>query len=190
MKEHPLYKDWAATESGDVYRNGIKIAGTITSQGYRQYCINRKSILGHRFVYECNYQILLTKDDVINHLDTNRSNNHISNLELTTQKGNVGWFWADKNNYLIKQPEMIIKEQHQNSMAKLTREQAKEVIMLTLEGWSNDEIAKQYGLHSRYVSLIRHKKRWKKVWVELGLERSETIPSGSRHEAMSKWCQS
>lgn len=189
MKEHPIYKNWYATVNGEVFHCSRLIKGTITTTGYNQLCINRKSILTHRFIFECINNITLKTNQVINHLDNNKLNNSIANLELTDQKGNNGWFWADSNNYTIKHPEMIIKSLRHNSMAKLTPEQAKEIILLTLDGKTNKEIAEIYGLHDRYISLIRHKKRWKKIWIELGLEGSETIPSGSRHKAMSKWRQ-
>lgn len=189
MKEHPKYKTWYADDLGLVYHNSRLVQGTRTTHGYRQVCIKRKSVLVHRFVYECINNILLQTSQVINHLDNNGENNKIGNLELTDANGNVGWRWGNTDRYVIKKPSFIIREQHQNSMAKITREQAKEIIMLTLSGKTNKEIASIYNLHDRYISLIRHQKRWKKVWVELGLEGSETIPSGSRHEAVSKWCQ-
>lgn len=189
MKEHPKYKGWYADENGYVYHNDVLIRGCRTQHNYRQIFINKKSILVHRFVYECLNNVILQTNEIINHLDCNGQNNHIINLELTNANGNIGWHWGNKLRYNIKQSDMLVKEQHQNSMAKITREQAKEVIMLTLSGKTNNEIGEIYNLHPRYISLIRHKKRWKKVWIELGLEGSETIPSGSRHEAVSKWCQ-
>ena len=33
---------------------------------------------------------------------------------------------------------------------------------------SNDEIGEKYNLHSRYVSLIRHKKRFASLWELVG----------------------
>lgn len=66
-----------------------------------------------------------------------------------------------------------------NGGSKLSDDQAKDLILDLLNGMSNKEAAIKYGLHDRYVSLIRHKKRWKFAWVELGLERSTTRASCS-----------
>lgn len=190
MKEHPKYKNWFATESGDVFHFDKLIKGCITSGGYRQTRIEGKSILLHRFVYECFIGRSLDSKEYINHLDNLGHNNSIDNLELTDAAGNSGWYWANKGLYEIVVPDMSVKEQRQNSQAKLSREQAKELILLTLEGKTNKELSDLFNLHERYISLVRHKKRWRKIWIELGLEASETIPSGSREQAFSKWRQS
>lgn len=52
-----------------------------------------------------------------------------------------------------------------NGMAKLTDEEYLEIVDLILKGESNSSIATRYGLHSRYVSLIRGKKRLKNIWA-------------------------
>lgn len=51
-----------------------------------------------------------------------------------------------------------------NPHSKLTNKQFFEIIELFKEGKSNREIADLYGLHDRYVSLIRHKKRFKNLF--------------------------
>lgn len=124
MKEHPKHKGYYATPEGLVYKGNKLIKGCRGTVGYWQYRINGKTTLGHRFVYECFNNIELTRDDVINHLDSNPINNRIENLELTTQGGNVGWYWA-ANHGIISQPDMTVKCKTRNSMAKLTDEQAK-----------------------------------------------------------------
>ena len=35
---------------------------------------------------------------------------------------------------------------------------------MLFDGFSNEQIGSEFNLHSRYVSLIRGKKRWKEVW--------------------------
>ena len=51
-----------------------------------------------------------------------------------------------------------------NPQAKLTAKQFFEIVMLLKEGKTNKEIAELYNLHPNYVSLIRHKKRFKHLW--------------------------
>ena len=51
-----------------------------------------------------------------------------------------------------------------NPMAKLTDEQFFELVDLFVSGKSNRFIGELYDLHDRYVSLIRHKHRFKTLW--------------------------
>ncbi|WP_246005735.1 nuclease [Brevibacillus gelatini] len=51
-----------------------------------------------------------------------------------------------------------------NPQAKITNEQFFEIVEMLKKGSTNREIASKYKLHERYVSLIRHKKRFKKLW--------------------------
>ena len=51
-----------------------------------------------------------------------------------------------------------------NPQAKLTNEQFFEIVELLKSGKTNAEIAEIYNLHSQYVSLIRHKKRFQSLW--------------------------
>ncbi|MER2190465.1 MAG: nuclease [Solibacillus sp.] len=54
-----------------------------------------------------------------------------------------------------------------NPVSKLTNEQFFEIVELLKKGKTNKEIADIYELHDRYVSLIRHKKRFKKLWEKV-----------------------
>lgn len=54
-----------------------------------------------------------------------------------------------------------------NSQSKLTNEQFFEIVELLKQGKTNPEIAKIYDLHPNYISLIRHKKRFKHLWEQV-----------------------
>lgn len=66
------------------------LKGKITSGGYHEYCLTidgkKVSILAHRLVYSAFYpnEKLLT----INHIDGNKTNNYLNNLENITQQEN------------------------------------------------------------------------------------------------------
>lgn len=183
--EHPIYKGYFATEVGEVFNKEKLLKGTKATVGYWQYCIKGKTLLAHRLVYECVNNCTLKSDEIINHIDHNKLNNNMSNLECVSQKENTHHYFDQIGRYLVKHPDMSklgnsLMCGENNSGSKLTKDQATELIYLSLEGVENEVLGEMFGLHSRYVSLIRHKKRWKRLWVELGLESSETIPSGSR----------
>ncbi|MDP4107754.1 MAG: nuclease [Bacillota bacterium] len=52
-----------------------------------------------------------------------------------------------------------------NPQSKLSNEQFYEIVELFKAGKTNSEVAEIYSLHDRYVSLIRHKKRFQKLWA-------------------------
>ena len=52
------------------------------------------------------------------------------------------------------------KKGEENSMAKVLEKDVLEMYELFRLGYNNKEVGDLYGLHDRYVSLIRHGKRW------------------------------
>lgn len=62
-----------------------------------------------------------------------------------------------------------IRNQHGegNSQAKLTNKEFFEIVDLLKQGMTNKEIADRYGLHANYISLIRHKRRFLKLWEQV-----------------------
>lgn len=105
----------------------------------------------HRVVYET-FNGDIPKGMVINHKDGNKQNNHIENLEICTPSENTIHAYATGLAFG--------KAGEDNSQAKLTAEQFLQICELLMEGATNKEIAELFGLHDRYASLIRHKKRW------------------------------
>lgn len=182
MKKHPVYENISTDLSGNIYSKGNLVKGTITRDGYRQYQISGKSKLGHRVVVECILGRVLESFEIINHKNLNRADNSPENLEIGTQGDNIHHYWRNYGN--IKDVEVKVErpwksgENHHN--ARLSLQQVCSMIGKMFDGYTNKQLSEIYGVHDRYISLIRHKKRWKEAWKVLGLEGSETIPSGSR----------
>ena len=83
---------YSVSTCGRVKNNKTQkiLKGKITSGGYHEYCLTihgkKISILAHRLIYSTffpNEQLL-----TINHIDGNKLNNHLNNLENITQKEN------------------------------------------------------------------------------------------------------
>lgn len=72
-----------------------------------------------------------------------------------------------------------------NSMSKITNEEFYELVSMLKEGKTNKEIGEAFGLHDRYVSLIRHKKRQQHLWNTLSID-DDYEPSRSSGCSMNK----
>ena len=63
-------------------RKGTGVDRYVTKNGYITIMINNKSVYEHRYIMEKSLGRKLTRDDHIHHIDHDRSNNDLSNLEL------------------------------------------------------------------------------------------------------------
>ena len=150
-----------------VYDTREKIIKPLTFQnsGYLRVNITddngkQHTKLIHRLVAEEHIPNPENKPQV-NHKDGDKHNNHMDNLEWVTSSENARHAF-DKG---LKIP----RKGEDRPTAKLTNEQAIELINDIKLGATTTQLATKYGLHSRYVSLIRHKKRWKHIWEFLEL---------------------
>lgn len=157
------HKTHFISEKGDIInkRNFYKLNPCISPSGYlmvdKNLSYSRKSGGLHRIVYE-SFIGVIPEGLQINHMDGDKTNNHISNLELCTPSENT------IHAYTTGLARGRKGEENHNS--KLTELQVKEIYTLFEQGYTNDFIAKLYQIHSRYVSLIRHGKRWKYLYDE------------------------
>ena len=92
---HHIYTNFGANKYGQIYNkktNRVSI-GNLKPNGYMkitlsQIGLTQKTLCIHRLVYECfNGQISLKMQ--INHIDSNKQNNCIDNLELMTRSENM-----------------------------------------------------------------------------------------------------
>ena len=93
--QHPIYTNYSANEMGQIYNektNRVSI-GNLHPSGYLKTTLNqielpKKSIMTHRLIYECIEGQIPTNYE-INHIDSNRQNNCIYNLEAVTHSENM-----------------------------------------------------------------------------------------------------
>jgi hypothetical protein len=81
------------SDKGDVFnRNGNMMKPRYTPNGYMQACLRidkrYKYIYVHRAVYEA-FNGIIPDGLEINHIDGNKLNNHVNNLEWVTPKENI-----------------------------------------------------------------------------------------------------
>lgn len=92
----------------------------------------------------------------INHKDYNRQNNKLDNLESCSASENV------KHAKLNPLRQKITGEN--NPMSHLSENDVINIYQMIKNGYDNIDIATKYHIHDRYVSLIRHGKRWKHLY--------------------------
>ena len=92
---HPLYHLYAASIDGKI----IHIIRQVPDAGYKQHNRylrsnvrkygekNRKGYYIHRFVWEC-YNRLIPDDKVTDHVNDNKDDNRLRNLQIMTQQEN------------------------------------------------------------------------------------------------------
>lgn len=156
LKENPFTGYWG-NDDGTIIKNPkgrLMKSGTLAKGYYRlgkEACANGTSV--HRFVYETWHEKIVPKGMVINHIDGNKTNNHYLNLECITPSENT--------RHAYDTGLASGKPCSNNSQAKLSDDDYEDIVNLICCGATNDHISERFGLHSRYVSLLRHGHRWK-----------------------------
>lgn len=144
------------SEEGKVFnqKTGKYLQGSLDKNGYLRFRLEGKNVSIHRMVLETfdprpNMALL-----EVNHIDGDKTNNKLENLEWVTHQENMQH--AVKYNLTKKCSNEGIK----NGRAKLTEEQVK-AIRQDLR--SCQKIADDYGLVKSTVSAIKNYKLWKNV---------------------------
>ena len=107
----------------------------------------------HRLVLENFNPIENMNEFQVNHIDGNKRNNNLSNLE-----------WVTCSENLIHAHKIGLKNQsgEHNNASKLTEEQVKEIINMLLEHkYTYGQIAEKFGVSDEAIGGIKRKERWK-----------------------------
>ena len=97
FRPHPVLVNYEASRDG-VVRHCIlkKPVGQVNNRGYLRFTVGKKKYLCHRIAYECFYG-LIKDESVIDHINNNKADNSLSNLQAISQsqnikKGRIGTF--------------------------------------------------------------------------------------------------
>lgn len=157
-----MYKiddNYFANESGTIYSNisgSLKpLVSNVNSRGYCCVSLHGKSHLVHRLIAQAFLGNVSGK--VINHIDGNKLNNAINNLEIVTQKENIQ---HSHNTGLTP-----VGENH--SRSKISDDVLIEMILDIQSGLSTRKASCKYDLTQSYISKVMRKIYRKDIWDKL-----------------------
>lgn len=129
------------------YKEGKILAQNDDGRGYKTICIKGRRFYVHRLVAQA-FLPNLKKLPQVNHIDGNKSNNALVNLEWCTPSQNAKHKYASG---LASQKGMA------NTSRKLSWD---DVLLIRASKLSCRKIAKVYNLNKDHVSRIRTRKVW------------------------------
>lgn len=149
---------YAITKEGFAWnvRKNRPLALTTCKDGYlrAQMCMNGKPILGrvHRLVWPAFYGEIPSGLQ-INHLDGNKTNNCLWNLELVSQSENL--------RHAYKHGLMRPKKGERNGAAKLTEDLVLKIIDALKSERTSASLAREYRMSESQISNIKLGISWK-----------------------------
>jgi hypothetical protein len=149
-------------------KSGIRFEGKsvhFSSDGYPRISLKingkHKNVSIHKYVWERAHG-KVPEGLTINHIDGNKMNWKLSNLELLTQKENVRHAWRIG----------LCKPKRGSKHGRSILDEMKVLTILTMPkrkpnghkpGWSNIELAELYGVSETRIYAIRAKREWKHI---------------------------
>ena len=115
-----------------------------------------KNVLTHRLLGECFINNPHNKPQ-INHIDGNKHNNDINNLEWCTNKENI------QHSIITGLKDMTFNKGEKNSRAILTNKDIIDIKHKLKNGYKNRYIAKEYNVSEQLICDIKYNRRWKDI---------------------------
>ena len=159
--KYPLMYDYYVTIDGHVWseKSHKYMAESLDKDGYVKVSLrssdlppkkcHRYSV--HRLMMENFFPFEGMENYQVNHIDGNKLNNSLDNLEWVTCKENI-------NHAIITGLRAKV-----NGAAKLTSQQVIEIYQRCRKGEKNVDLGKEFGVHPDTIGKIRNKRLWKEV---------------------------
>lgn len=151
----------------------------VSNRGYERVLLSyngtRKYVSVHRLVA----QYFIPNDDnlpEVNHIDGNKRNNNVTNLEWCTAEYNVKHSYDTNLNH----------SGESNSLATISNKQAKKICKLLEQNkLTMNEIAKEVGTTRKVVSHIKNKESWCRISCQYDIDnynvKEINIKKGDKH---------
>lgn len=144
-------------------KKGSKAATQNMTTGYFVF----RNTMAHRIVYALVHGMCPANRQV-NHIDGDKGNNKIANLELVTASQNIRHAYSTGLN--------LPRIGEENPTAIITENTVLQIYDELREGLSNEDVAAIHGIEWKHVSLLRNGSRWKHLFKEHGYD----IPKSSK----------
>lgn len=158
--KYKLKYDYYANDNGSIYSSisHKTLSYQLDKDGYAK--VQLSSTDGKRHRYSVHRLILENFNPIegmqnlqVNHIDGNKLNNKLENLE---------WCNCSKNQMHAYQIGLKNQKGDKNNASRLTEKQALEIIDLLLsKQFTYKEIASKYKVHEETIGAIKRKKNWK-----------------------------
>ena len=144
--------DYEITRDGKVINihTGKEVKPQKNGTGYYRVAIGKKLMFVHRLVAQ-KYIPNPENKPFVNHIDGNRTNNNVSNLEWVTEKENA--------QHAVRTGLQPIEEN--SKVAKLTREQV--AFIKSHPEMERNKLAEMFNISAHTISDIRTGRTWKTV---------------------------
>jgi hypothetical protein len=157
------YDDYFISDDGKVFSTKYKemreVKQRINKQGrpYVNLCKNGKykSFVTHRLVAK-HYLPDFTLDLQVNHIDGDKTNNNVSNLEMVTQSENM--------QHAVKTGLLVNHKGEEHWDAKLTEKEVKEIRSKYIPNvYGIKKLAKEYQVSESTIKFIIKRVTWKHI---------------------------
>ena len=177
-KQHDIYKRLEISNHGNIrdFKTKRPKYWNVNKQGYRVVQVKvegkRKTLKVHRLVAEMfldppKEELILKcslehwNKVLVKHLDNNKTNNHISNLQWCDLKDNTNQAWVDG---LIRP-----RIGSSNGRSKLTESVVHKVCQDFEKGMMPKEAVDKHGISMQQATKIRAGIQWKHVWSQYSI---------------------
>lgn len=162
ISKYPLKYDYYVRDDGTIYSKASNkiLSPQLDKDGYEKVQMmstdeKRHRYSVHRVVSENFMPIEGMEELQVNHIDGNKRNNNLSNLEWVTCKENITHAIENRLRAEI------------NGGSKLTVDEVKEIYIRAKNGESNITLGEEFGVNPDQIGRIKNKKSWKNITENL-----------------------
>lgn len=158
-QKYILKYNYYACEDGSIYSDATHktLSTHLDKDGYVKVRLvsldGRHTYSVHRLILEAFNPVENMQNLQVNHIDGNKENNNLSNLE---------WCSSSENNSHAYRIGLKNQQGDKNNASKLNEEQVKEIISLLLtKSYTYKQIGDLYGVNEDTIGSIKRKTNWK-----------------------------
>ena len=164
-KSHPRYTRYSLDiESKEVFGiYGKKLKLQVNHKGYLKITIRHegfsKVCLLHRFIYEVVNRVILDPSEQINHIDGDKLNNEIDNLEVVTCQENINHAWRTGLHPVYKGDDL--------TQTVISEIDAEAMILDCMSGFKAKALSLKYGYKRTTCQALSSRQNWQWLWTEI-----------------------